>query len=101
MQRLANLADDRIDARLHIDEHLFPPKTIDDVAAGDELTATFDKKDEEIHSPSFESHRAAVTAKLVRGDVELEVAKPERLAYIGHPRASRAPQIVAGLRLGA
>jgi hypothetical protein len=101
VQGLANLADDRIDARLHIDEDVLAPQLIDDVTAGDELTSTFDEKDEEIHRLSFESDRAAVTAQRVRRDIELEVAKAKRLTRIGHPRSSETPQIVSGLLLGA
>ena len=75
MQRLANLADRGVHGRLHIDEDVLPPQALDDLVAGDELTAPLDQEDQQIHRQALEAHRLPVAPQLVGGDIELEAAE--------------------------
>ena len=80
---LPDFADRGVDAGLDVNEDVFAPQPLDDVAAGDELTSTLDQQDQEVHRLPFEFHRASLPAQLVRRDIELEVAEAEGLARIG------------------
>ena len=65
--------DRRVDGRLYLDEDIPPPQLVDDVAAGHELTATFNEEDEKVHGAPLEFHRASITPQLVGADIEFEV----------------------------
>ena len=73
-----------MNARLDVHEHVIAPQALDDVGARDEESATFDEQNEHVHRLSLEANRSAMTAQLVRCDVELEIAKAKRLAGIQH-----------------
>jgi hypothetical protein len=81
-QRLADLADGGINARLDVDEDIFAPQAIDDVGAEYELTAALDEQNEKVHGLALEPDTPPLAAQLVASDVELEVAKAKRLVGI-------------------
>ena len=83
MQSLPDFTDRGVDAGLDVDEHVFAPQAIDDVAAGDELTSALDQQDQEVHRLPPKFDRASLAAQLVRGDIELEVAETECLVRTG------------------
>lgn len=81
-KRLANLADRGVDAGVDVDEDVLAPESIDDLAPRDELAALLDQEDQQVHRLPPELHRTAAAAQLVGSDVQLEVAKTQRLARI-------------------
>ena len=89
---LPDLADRGVDAGLDVHEHVLAPEPIDDVAAGDELTAALDQQDQEVHRLPPELDRPALPAQLVTRDIELEVAEAENLSrFQGLHRARPDP----------
>src|SRR5258708_8743251 len=89
------LGEGGIDACLHVDEPVLTPQSVDNVGARNKLASAFDEQKEEVHRLPFESDGTPTAAQLVANDVELEVAKAERLARIGcrHCRWEERPNV--------
>jgi hypothetical protein len=76
---MPDFTDRGINASFHVDKYILIPQLGDDVCPQDELPAMFDQQNKEVHRLPLESDRPSVMAQLIAGDIELEVAKAERL----------------------
>ena len=83
-QRLSNLANRGVDARVDVDKDVFSPEPVDDLGAGDELPPVLDEQNEQVHRLPFEANRPSVATQLAGAKIELEVAESKRLAGLNH-----------------
>src|SRR6185437_7920878 len=79
-QRLSNFTDCSVDAGLDVDEDVFGPQVVDDVAARYELAPPPDQEDQKIHRLASQLDRTAQTPERIGGLIELEVPKSQRFA---------------------
>jgi hypothetical protein len=72
-----------------VDEDVFAPEPVDDLAARDEQASAPDQQDQQIHRLALESNRTPPSAaQLVGRDVELELAETKRLLWVGRQHGS-------------
>ena len=78
-QRLANLADRRVDPGLDVHEDIGTPQPLDDVGPRDQLAWPFGQEDEQVHRLATELDPPPLPAQLVGRAVELELAETQDL----------------------
>jgi hypothetical protein len=73
---------------LNVNEDPLLPQPSGNLASRDELAATLDQQDQEIHRLALQPDCPPVAAQLVAGNVEREVAEQQLLGTGGHQHVS-------------
>jgi hypothetical protein len=76
-QRLPDFADRSVHPGLDVNEYVLTPKSIDDVAAANELASPMDQQDQNVHRLTTQFHSAAEAAQLAPRHIELEIIEAE------------------------
>src|SRR5262249_8152032 len=70
-----NLADRTVDAAVGIDKYVPAPQLVDDLVAGDQLSALLDEKNQQVHRLTLELYPLSIHGQLVAGDIKARFAR--------------------------
>jgi hypothetical protein len=62
---------------IDIEEDVLAPKALGDLLAGDQLPATLDQQDEQLHGELFQAKEAFTPLEAIPGLIECELAEME------------------------
>jgi hypothetical protein len=74
-KRTTNLTDRRIDALVHIHEHVLAPKRARYLLASDKLALVFYQKHQQLQGQAFQSHHGTAAQKLKPAEIEFEIVE--------------------------
>jgi len=79
VQRQSNFANGGIYTVIDINENVGIPESLCNLFAGNQLSMSFDKQDQQLHRPSFEPQAAVAPLEQVPRRIQSELTKMESL----------------------